>query len=83
MSFSKGSRNCLGMHLSYGEIYLFLATVWRLWTTREVGPTEGEAGVLELFETTARDVEIAGDYYIPKTASDSKGVRIMVHHLKI
>ncbi|KAG6354277.1 hypothetical protein INS49_004882 [Diaporthe citri] len=81
VSFSKGSRNCLGMNLSYGELYLFLATVWRTWTTREVGPTEGEAGVLELFETTARDVEIAGDYYIPAAQKGSKGVRVKAYRL--
>jgi len=83
VSFSKGSRNCLGMNLSYGELYLFLAAVWRSWTTREVGPTEGEAGILDLFETTARDVEIAGDYYIPVTQKGSKGVRLMAHYLTV
>lgn len=83
VSFSKGSRNCLGMNLSYGELYLFLATVWRSWTSREVGPTEGEAGLLELFETTARDVEIEGDYYIPVAQKGSKGVRLVAHRLKV
>ena len=82
VSFSKGSRNCLGMHLSYGELYLFLAHTWRTWTTREVGLTEGEAGVLELFETDASDVEIAGDYYIPAPKKGSKGVRLTVRRLK-
>ncbi|KAH9905663.1 cytochrome P450 [Xylariomycetidae sp. FL2044] len=83
VSFSKGSRNCLGMNLSYGGLYLFLANVWTIWTTKEVGPIEGEAGILELFETTARDVEIGGDYYIPKPHKGSKGVQIVTRALEV
>lgn len=81
VSFSKGSRNCLGMNLSYAELYLFLANVWRGWTTRKVGITGGEVGMLELFETDDRNVEMAGDYYIPVVVKGSKGIRIKVHSL--
>lgn len=83
VSFSKGSRNCIGMNLSYGELYLFLATVWRSWTTREVGPSGGECGILELFETTALDVEIDGDFYIPVAQKGSKGVQVKASPLEV
>ncbi|KAI1817386.1 cytochrome P450 [Poronia punctata] len=81
VSFSKGTRNCLGMNLALGELYLFLANMWTLWTTPEVGPVGGEAGVLELYKTTKADIEITGDYYIPMAAPGSVGIRMTARYL--
>jgi cytochrome P450 len=64
VNFSKGTRQCLGINLANAEIYLTLATVFRRFR-------------IELYETTARDAEIAHDYFIPHGHGDSKGVRIV------
>ena len=64
VSFSKGTRQCLGINLANAELYLTLATVFRRFD-------------MELYETTARDAEIAHDFFIPHGHADSKGVRVV------
>jgi hypothetical protein len=61
-SFSKGSRNCVCMHLAYAEQYLWLSGVFRRFGSKEVHFEEDE-GVLELFETDASDVDMAADAF--------------------
>jgi len=65
VSFTKGSRQCVGMALAKAELYLALATVFRRYETQE------------LFETTRRDVDIQHDLFLPSAVLDSKGVRIV------
>ncbi|KAJ9605728.1 hypothetical protein H2200_009577 [Cladophialophora chaetospira] len=48
--FSKGTRQCLGINLATSEIFLTLATVFRRFD-------------MELYETTARDAEVAHDFF--------------------
>ncbi|KAH8660697.1 oxoglutarate/iron-dependent oxygenase [Tricladium varicosporioides] len=67
LSFSKGSRQCLGINLAYAEVYLALAAVIRNFGDR-----------LELFETTAEDVEIHHDVFVPVPKVGSKGIRVLV-----
>lgn len=62
--FSKGTRQCMGINLATAEIYLTLATVFRRFD-------------MELYQTTARDVEVVHDFFIPHGHADSKGVRIV------
>ena len=64
VNFSKGTRQCLGINLANAEIYLTLASVFRRFN-------------IELYETTARDVEVAHDFFVPHPHADSKGVRIV------
>ncbi|RMD41165.1 hypothetical protein DV735_g3952, partial [Chaetothyriales sp. CBS 134920] len=66
VSFSRGSRQCLGMNLAAAELYMTIATVFRRFD-------------LELYQTTARDAEIAHDYFVPHPHADSKGVRILTY----
>ncbi len=66
VSFSKGSRQCLGMNLAYAELFLCLANV--------VGRFEG----MELYETGKDDVEIQADNYVPKAKEGSLGVRVVI-----
>jgi cytochrome P450 len=63
--FSKGTRQCLGINLVVAETYLSVATVFRRFPD------------MKLYETTARDAEIAHDYFIPHGHADSKGVRVI------
>jgi cytochrome P450 len=65
VAFTKGSRQCVGMHLAKAELRLAIATVFRRFQHQE------------LFETTRRDVDIEHDCFLPQAAMDSKGVRVL------
>ncbi|KAF2210105.1 hypothetical protein CERZMDRAFT_45960, partial [Cercospora zeae-maydis SCOH1-5] len=65
VSFSRGSRACIGLILAYLELYVALATLFRRFD-------------LELFETTRDDVDFALDIVVPMPKKDTKGVRMVV-----
>jgi cytochrome P450 len=67
VSFSKGSRQCVGLNLAHAELRLVLYSVFR------PGGVE-----MELFETNETDVEIVHDYFNPFPREDSKGVRVLI-----
>ena len=78
VSFSKGSRQCLGINLAYAELYLCLSTIFRRFGS---GGNNGvkfkdDEGVLELYETDLGDVEIEADGFLPLAREGSKGIRI-------
>ena len=77
ISFSKGSRACLGMNLAWAELYLCTAAVFDSFGSSEV-KMQGDKGVLELFETDESDVRMASDMFFPVAKEGSKGVRIRV-----
>lgn len=75
VSFTKGTRQCVGINLAYAELYTCLASIFR----RYGGPESmGPEGRLELFETTKEDVEMAADMFIPFVKPGSKGIRVLV-----
>lgn len=75
MSFSQGSRQCLGIQLAYAEMYLLIAGILR----RYGGPQDrGPNGWLELYQTDKTDVEMIADGFVPLPKRDSKGVRVLV-----
>lgn len=80
VSFSKGSRMCVGINLAYAEIYLGLAALFRQFgSAGENGVRfDGDEGVLELFETGLEDVEIYSESFIPLPKWGTKGIRIKV-----
>ncbi|KUJ09474.1 cytochrome P450 [Mollisia scopiformis] len=65
VSFSRGTRSCVGMNLAYAELHICLANVFRKCE-------------LQLFETTVKDIEFNRDYFLPRAHPDSKGVRALV-----
>ncbi|KAF2395907.1 cytochrome P450 [Trichodelitschia bisporula] len=67
LSFSKGSRQCLGMNLAYAELYVGAAAV-----VLRVLPR------MELVETTVRDVRYHHEVFIPAVDPESKGVRVAI-----
>ncbi|KAL0256114.1 hypothetical protein SLS55_008506 [Diplodia seriata] len=67
LSFSKGSRQFLGMNLAYAELFTLLAMLIRCYGHH-----------LELFETTAEDVDFHHDAIIPAVKPGSKGIRVLV-----
>jgi cytochrome P450 len=77
VSFSKGSRSCLGINLAYAEMYLWLAGVFRRYGSQEVR-FETDEGALELVDTDISDVEMWADRFIPAVKPGSKRVRVRV-----
>lgn len=77
VSFSKGSRACLGINLALSEIYICLAALFRRFGSEEVRD-DGDEGYLELFETTLEDVEISEDLFLPFPSRSSQGIRIKI-----
>lgn len=65
VSFSRGSRACIGLNLAYMELYVALATLFRRFD-------------LELFETDRSDVDFLLDVVVPMPKKDTKGVRMVV-----
>jgi len=62
VSFSKGSRQCIGMNLAYAELYIGLATVRRV--------------RMSLFETSPEAVDVKIDIFVPRPMKGSMGVRV-------
>jgi len=86
VAFSKGSRQCLGINLAYAEMRLCLSNIFRRFGSAELRAsgimygdlTKNDLGILSLFETTIKDVEIVADGFIPLRAEGSKGIRIQI-----
>ena len=62
VSFTKGSRQCVGMNLARAEMLLAMAKIYR----------DVE---FELYETTREDVTLAHELFLPFPKRGSKGVR--------
>ena len=75
MTFSQGSRQCLGMQLAYTELFLVHSELWRRFGSKE---DHGEDGWWELFETDRSDTDMVSDRFLPYPKVDSKGMRIKV-----
>lgn len=80
LTFSKGSRQCLGMHLAYAEMYLAMARVFRSFGTKELEALgeKSDMGKIELFETDERDVVCVADLMVPAVWEGTQGIRIRV-----
>ncbi|KAG8525631.1 uncharacterized protein KY384_009275 [Bacidia gigantensis] len=65
VSFGRGNRIFLGMHLAYAEIFLGIATLFRRCE-------------MELYQTGREDVECKRDMFMPMPGRGSKGVRVLV-----
>nr|L0N063.1 RecName: Full=Fusicoccadiene C-8 hydroxylase; AltName: Full=Cytochrome P450 monooxygenase PaP450-2; AltName: Full=Fusicoccin A biosynthetic gene clusters protein 5 [Diaporthe amygdali]BAM71030.1 fusicoccadiene C-8 hydroxylase [Diaporthe amygdali] len=65
--FTKGSRRCLGVELSYAEITLVFASLF--------GP---KGPKLKLYETNESDGDPACHFLLPLPRLDSKGIRVTV-----
>jgi cytochrome P450 len=65
VSFSKGTRACIGQHLAWAELYIALATVVRRCN-------------LDIHDTLLEDVGFVRDMFVPQPRAGSKGLRVMV-----
>ena len=78
LSFSKGTRQCIGINLAYAELYMCLAAIFRRFGSsgKDGVRDEGDEGVLELSETDLSDVQIHADCFVPLARVGSQGVQI-------
>jgi len=77
VSFSKGSRVCVGMNLAWAELYLCIAGVFSRFGCGDVQDAS-DVGMLKLYETDETDVVMASDMFFPVPRDGSKGVRVKV-----
>jgi cytochrome P450 len=66
VAFGKGSRNCIGMHLAYAQLYMSVAAVAARYNLEMYGTDDSDA-------TPTRDLFTAG------VKLDSQGIRVIVH----
>lgn len=79
MTFSRGSRICLGINLAYQEMYMLLAGLFRRYDVWDKS-REQKLLTLELFQTTRDDIDIARDLVTENMKADSQGVRLMIRN---
>jgi cytochrome P450 len=66
VAFGKGSRNCIGIHLAYAQLYMCLAAVVQRYN-------------LEMFETDDSDATPTRDLFTAGVKLDSQGIRVIFH----
>ncbi|KIW01741.1 uncharacterized protein PV09_06917 [Verruconis gallopava] len=67
LTFSRGTRNCLGMNLAYAELYMCLAAI-----VLHIGDQ------MELFETDLRDVTPEYETFAMRPYKGSQGIRVVI-----
>ena len=80
VGFGKGSRICIGMHQAFGMARLVLSQIWRLYASPNVRLSD-EIGVLTLYNTSAHDVEMNGDFFIA-SYNKTQGVEFKLSSMK-
>ncbi|EQK99207.1 cytochrome P450 [Ophiocordyceps sinensis CO18] len=65
VNFGRGTRQCLGMNLAYGELYLTISSIFRRFE-------------MELFETTTDDVKTVHDFFVAAPGLQSQGVHVTI-----
>ncbi|KAJ9606123.1 hypothetical protein H2200_009084 [Cladophialophora chaetospira] len=66
VAFGKGSRNCIGIHLAYAQLYMCVAAMVGRYT-------------LEMYETDESDVTPTRDLFTAGVKVESQGIRVIVH----
>ncbi|ERF75990.1 hypothetical protein EPUS_01356 [Endocarpon pusillum Z07020] len=78
LTFSRGTRMCLGMNLAYSELYIIIAEIFRRYELYD-GTDQQTAPTLALYDTIReRDVDIMSDWNIPFPTKGSKGIQVKV-----
>ena len=75
VSFTKGTRQCVGINFAYAVMYMTTAATFRRYSGPESVDSEQ---ILELFETTDDDVVMVADKFIPWVKEGTKGIRVRV-----
>jgi cytochrome P450 len=78
ISFSKGTRICLGINLAYSELYVLLGGIVRHYEVYD-GTNTQTSPTLALYDTTyEKDIKVRYDYLVPFPTIGSKGVQVKV-----
>ena len=78
LTFSRGSRICLGMNLAYQEMYFVLASIFRKYDLYDEN-AEDKGPTLQLYDTVReRDIDMAAELAVPSPEVGSEGLRIKV-----
>lgn len=72
VAFSRGSRQCLGMHLGMAELYMCLAGVFRWF---------GGGSLMIVDTVKERDVDLTHDFFTPTAKPESKGICVLIKQL--
>ncbi|KAL6720904.1 hypothetical protein ACLMJK_000003 [Lecanora helva] len=75
ITFSQGSRQCLGMQMATIELLLVHSEIWRRFGSKD---DHGEDGWWELFETDSSDVEFKRDRFLPYAKKGSRPLQIKI-----
>lgn len=78
MSFSRGTRQCLGMNLAYQELQTFTAGIFRRYDAYDPTRKQQDGPTLELYESTQNDISIYSDYITPAPYEGSQGLQILI-----
>lgn len=78
-SFSKGTRQCIGINLAHQELQIFTAGIFRRYGLYDPSRTEQDGPTLELYETKREDIAMHADYITPGQPEGSQGLRVLIH----
>lgn len=79
-SFSKGTRQCIGMHLAYQTLQVVTAGIFRKYDLYDPTRTEQTGPTLELYQTTLDDIVFWGDFVAPGIHPESQGLRLIIRN---
>lgn len=77
LTFSKGTRQCIGMHLAYQELQTFTAGIFRKYEAYDPARPDRGVPTMELYETTRADITMWGDCITPLLYKGSQGLRVV------
>jgi cytochrome P450 len=79
-SFSKGTRQCIGINLAYQELQSFTAGIFRRYDVYDPAKKQQSGPTLELYQTTREDVAMHSDCITPSPISGSHGLRVRIRN---
>ena len=77
-SFSKGTRQCIGMNLAYQELQTFTAGIFRRYDIYGGTEAKQDGPTLELYQTARSDITMHADYITPAQRGGSQGLQVVV-----
>ncbi|KAI1081198.1 cytochrome P450 [Whalleya microplaca] len=80
MSFSKGTRQCIGINLAYQELQTFTAGLFRRYDIYDPTKKEQNGPTLELYQTTRADIATYADYITTVSYEGSQGLRVIIRN---
>lgn len=78
LTFSKGSRQCVGVNLAYPELQTFMAGIFRKHSPYDPSLRQQTGPTLELYETKIGAVQLHADDVSMDPYSGSPGLRVRI-----